>query len=375
MMEALTGVVRLRPGQARPRSVENQRPDWAQALVLGKPVGDVPGLLASLYSLCGHAHRLCAQLALHAAAGTGTPHPPGAERALQRETLCEHVRRIGLDWPVALAAPASRDAFAAAALKSLCACPALRPAGSPVSMQDTRRWLERHLLGMPAPDWLDRWNRDPHWLAAWSEAGKGWLPRLMHEARPLADWPLAAAEPLHVHAGAVSLRQLARCLVADGGYTRQPRWQGDCTETGTWTRLNDAGRALPATPWQRLGARVAELVRLALPDAPTRQGSGWLAFGALPISAGEGLAWVEMARGLLVHHARVDGAVVSGYRVLAPTEWNFHAEGAVAVALEGMRPSQDALAPRRIAALMAAYDPCVRFEVEPQALEQESVHA
>ncbi|MFT7774478.1 hypothetical protein [Roseateles sp.] len=371
MIDALTGVLRLRPGQARPRSVENRRPDLAEALVRGKPAGDVPGMLGSLFSLCGHAHRLCARMALDAAAGKTSPGMPGAERSLQCETLCEHVRRIGLDWPAALALPASRDAIAASALKSLRACPALRGADAP--LPDTRRWLERQLLAMPAQDWLERWNREPGWWAEWSAAGSGWLQRLVREARPAADWPVAAAEPLHAHAGAVSLRQLARSLSEDAGFTRRPRWQDDCAETGSWTRLNDAARALPATPWQRLGARLAELVRLTLPDAPGH-GGGWLSFGAQPIAAGEGLAWVEMARGLLVHYACLDG-VVAGYRVLAPTEWNFHAEGAVARALEGLAPTRDLEAQHRIAALMAAYDPCVRFEVELQALEQENVHA
>lgn len=371
MIDALTGVLRLRPGEARPRSVENRRPDLAEALVRGKAAEDVPGLLGSLFSLCGHAHRLCSQMALNAAAGEGASRKPEAERSLQHETLCEHVRRIGLDWPVALALPASRDVIAASALKTLRACPALRGAGAPLF--DTQRWLERQLLGMPAQDWLDRWNRQPGWWAEWSATGSGWLQRLVREVRPAADWPVAAAEPLHAHAGTVSLRQLARSLSEDAGFTRRPRWQDDCAETGTWTRLNDAARPLPATPWQRLGTRLAELARLTLPDAPGH-GSAWLSFGAQPIAAGEGLAWVEMARGLLVHHARLDG-VVAGYRVLAPTEWNFHAEGPVARALEGLPAAPSQEGQHRIAALMAAYDPCVRFEVESQPMKQESVHA
>ncbi len=368
-LDQLAGVLRLRPGQARPGSVLNNRPDWAGTLARGKAPAEVPALLASLYSLCGHAHRLCAQMALQAAAHGEVPADAGAARALQLETLCEHARRIGLDWPGALSPAATGDATL-----SLRCCPVLRSRDA--DARDTRLWLQRHLLGMPAADWLRGWEGAPGWWADWSATSHGWLPALVRSARSAADWPVAAAEPLHVHAGSVSLRQLAACLRESPGYTRQPRWQDDCAETGTWTRLHEAARALPATPWQRLGARVAELVRLSLPDEPGRSGSGWLAFGALQIAPGEGLAWVEMARGLLVHHAGLDGdGRVAAYRVLAPTEWNFHAEGAVATALETLRPAHGAFAQHRIAALMAAYDPCVRFELETQALQEEGAHA
>ena len=368
-LDRLAGVLRLRPGAPRPGSVRNERPDWAGTLARGRAPAEVPGLLASLYSLCGHAHRLCAQMALQAAQRGEAPVDAAAAQALQHETQCEHARRIGLDWPAALSPAAARDAAL-----SLQACPPLR--SREADPRDTRLWLQKHLLAMPAAEWLRGWEASPGWWADWSGTSVGWLPALVRDARAAADWPVAPAEPLHAHAGAVSLRQLAESLRATHGFSRQPRWQDECAETGSWTRLNDAAGAMPATPWQRLGARVAELVRLSLADEPARSGSGWLGFGALQVAPGEGLAWVEMARGLLVHHASLDEAGrVADYRVLAPTEWNFHAEGPVATALEQLRPTHGAFAQRRIAALMAAYDPCVRFEVETQTVEEERAHA
>ena len=109
--------------------------------------------------------------------------------------------------------------------------------------------------------------------------------------------------------------------------------------------------------WHRLGARLADLVHLALGDG--------LACGACTLGPGEGIAWTEMSRGLLVHWVRLedgpqapDTARAAAYRVLAPTEWNFHPHGALAEALRSRRLHA---AQARLAA--AALDPCIRFDI------------
>ena len=71
-----------------------------------------------------------------------------------------------------------------------------------------------------------------------------------------------------------------------------------------------------------------------------------------------------MARGLLIHWVELapgaaDNARVNSYRVLAPTEWNFHPRGALADSLRGGRPD----AARALLA-GAVLDPCVEFVVE-----------
>ncbi len=63
-----------------------------------------------------------------------------------------------------------------------------------------------------------------------------------------------------------------------------------------------------------------------------------------------------MARGLLLHWVALepDGSVAD-YRVLAPTEWNFHPGGALARTLAAL-PADAGDAARTLA---AAFDPCV----------------
>ena len=63
-MDWLAGALTVRPGVARPGNLLNTRPDWVARLTQGKPASTLPDLLSSLFNLCGHAHRLCASLAL-----------------------------------------------------------------------------------------------------------------------------------------------------------------------------------------------------------------------------------------------------------------------------------------------------------------------
>ena len=107
-----------------------------------------------------------------------------------------------------------------------------------------------------------------------------------------------------------------------------------------------------------MSARWLELVELAAADVEVAgQGRATLlASGALHLGTGQALAWCEMARGLLLHWVRLDVAgAVQDYRVLAPTEWNFHPEGALAQTVAAL-PVDDVTAARTLA---AAYDPCV----------------
>ena len=50
---------------------------------------------------------------------------------------------------------------------------------------------------------------------------------------------------------------------------------------------------------------------------------------------GTGLGLVESARGCLCHRVAVAAGRVSDYKILAPTEWNFHPEGPLTRGLLG----------------------------------------
>ena len=104
---------------------------------------------------------------------------------------------------------------------------------------------------------------------------------------------------------------------------------------------------------------VARLRELALLLA----GRSVPAIGAQTLPTG-GIAWVENARGLLIHQVQLDQDRVRSYRIVAPTEWNFHPGGALASALLGVAATDLDAVQRHAMRVVNSLDPCVACQVE-----------
>ena len=157
-----------------------------------------------------------------------------------------------------------------------------------------------------------------------SASGKVAKPSAALEARlgrPGADDFIAA--PLWASAPAESspfTRQSGQALVAD--LTRE---QGNGLLTRLAAQLVELAVILAGLP-----VRLAALA--AGGDGPGEKANG-IGGGAAKASLpdGVGLVQVQAARGLLVHRVAIQAGRVADYRILAPTEWNFHPQGAAAL--------------------------------------------
>lgn len=338
-IDRLAGRLALVPGGRPP--VRCERPMVGAAMMRrlaeGRPAALVPELLAAVFTLGATAQRGTARRAVRAAFGLRDDAAMQAREreALRQATLHEHLQRLALDLPARVPVP------------GLVPDPGwLRNLPQPA----TPAALQRQLFGLPPASWRQRWRQEgTGWLAKWCRGNTHpvarWFAAVQADAEACA-WP---CRPLAAEADAAAL---AAALRADPDFAERPRWQGAPAESGAWTR-GDA----PARPsaWYRLGARLAEVAALAEGEPP--------ATGALPLGGGEGIAWTTMSRGLLLHWVRLDdpgtdAARTTAYRVLAPTEWNFHPEGAFALALR-----DGAIAPGRAALAAASLDPCIDVEV------------
>lgn len=361
-MDGLTGRLLLSPG--RSDAIACERPMVGAALLgrltQGRHAALLPDVLASVFTLCADAQRSTSRRAVQAALGLAE-YPNDAARDARLIALHaaqEQLHRLALDLPsrsngAAVQAGWLRDA-------PVMALPRLHNGTLELALQSASAalpgWLEKRLLGMPVAEWLAAWQRDRgewlvHWCGQHDHPVAHWLSAVRPDAQA-AGWACRTLE-LSTQDG---LRAIGAAVEADANFPERPLWKGGPAETGPWTRAN---RVDPVhTVWDRLGARIADLARLALGQP--------LSCGALTLAEGVGLAWTEMSRGLLMHwvqlepgERRADNARVARYHVLAPTEWNFHPDGAFARWLAG---GTGTTAQVRLAA--AALDPCIEFKVE-----------
>ena len=163
---------------------------------------------------------------------------------------------------------------------------------------------------------------------------------------------------------------LVAAIDADEAFADAPDLQGTPLETGALARTADHPLVAAAiAAWgrgfgARLVARLVESARLLDSIEPAGGSTRPLDFGAAATGADAAIAWVQTARGLLVHRVRLAGDRIAGYRIVAPTEWNFHPRGAFASGASGLDASDARALEADVRRLVATLDPCVGVRYE-----------
>jgi hypothetical protein len=343
--------------------IQSSRPQLAQKLLAGRSPEEAANLSGLIFSLCGKAQRIAAEAACEAAQGVFADES-GNERetAVLLELAQEHAWRLLLNWPQQAGASLGIAPDMASLLL-------LRQAAvDPSRFADTLdALLQTTLLGEPAADWL---ARDLAGFDAWRRAGKTPVARLFAELGEGADVGISQAAllpPLWRLEDDVA-RDLAQRALEAPLFCAQPLWQDAPAETGAVARLSEQpllaawiaqrGRGAGA----RLLARLLELAALPVRLSASLPDTGPALVRAWPLGENGGLAGVETSRGLLLHVVQLQDGKVAQYRIVAPTEWNFHPDGPLAQALSGLAPGADLAARAQLVA--QSLDPCVAFGIE-----------
>lgn len=334
--------------------IRSNRPMAAQILK-GKTPAQVRQIVPLLFSVCGRAQGAAADTALQAAQNGVSKISATAEHMIVCEAMQEHLWRMMLDWPKLMGLARQEQRFAGwyALLRKIGA--------GEVDMGVFLHEFESDCLGIPVAEWsvLDSY----HLLQTWI--------RKTHS--PVAQLLGKLDELEHGRHGSSSIRLLPAWTATeanqacggrwDTAFSARPDWLGETAETGAWSYFED--NRLLHDVWQqsrskaltRLLSRVMDVIEMASGRAAPRMDV------ASPV-AGEGIAVVRTARGLLIHHVCLAAELVVGYVIVAPTEWNFHPGGAYTQDMLGLK-ERDAEYLQQLANIAAlSLDPCVAYEVE-----------
>ncbi len=328
-------------------------------LFTGRTPEEVLSLLPRLYTLCGQAHAAAARLALFPDSSPATE----TRRRVQIENLREHLLYLFVHWPEAgEQPPATGELAPALGLAS-------RQLAAPHETDTWRElvtWIETNVLGMPASDFL---ALDDAGLRSWAQQGSTLPARLLRDTQALPAVPEPTLRPLRRD----DLGAVARALTATDAarFVACPALDDGCRYTGPAAGEPPAAPEAALPPLGRhLAARLRTLARLCRSLASPEGADDSLFRTA-------GLACAETSRGLLVHRAKVTDGRVSDYRILAPTEWNFHPRGLAARWLARIETDDRTTLYRLASHIVRAIDPCVAFDIgidEPDQLP-EAAHA
>jgi uptake hydrogenase large subunit len=349
-------------------SIASSRTGLPPRLVRGRPAADVQRLVPLLFSICQRAQGAASAAAIAAAQGLEAPAREQQRQALDvtLEMLQEGVWRLLIDWPKSMGEPAQVPAVAS-----------VRHAGSAVVddgatldalllvADDT---LREHVYGVPADAWLA--STDLAALDRWIDTGATLPARLLRRVRDEAPGLGRSNVALMPDATLENLRRsLIDGLEADPEFERSPHWGGVPAETGALARQAGAPliAALLDSDGRTASARfVARLVELAvlMRDLRARSAGRIAAVRRHALHDGTGLGLAETARGLLLHRVQVERGLVTDYRIVAPTEWNFHTQGPLPQALAGLGAADHARLQRDARVVVQSLDPCVACRVE-----------
>lgn len=339
--------------------IGSNRPVLASDMLNGRKPAQVLGLLPTLYSLCGTAQGLAGLEAVENAAGiNASPAQRMARRALCLvEVIAEHAASVLRDWPPLL--DEAPDLTAVKPLRPLigAARKALYPAGDWAAPGGGRLVPDHHAL--------DEIIRR---LGEAASRGDLVADRLLGRIEDEDMEGFGAIPPsLMPEAGPPDLdERLAGD--DDGSYRARPFCGGAVFETGPLARLcrrplvaalmGQYGNGLMPRFAARMMEMAATLRELEDLTHDLCDDSGGL---APERTDGTGLGMVDAARGLLVHRVELREGVLHEYRILAPTEWNFHPEGPLA---QGLMGASGPGLQWRAALLAASLDPCVPYRIE-----------
>jgi Ni,Fe-hydrogenase I large subunit len=371
-------------GKATDVQIASTRPDAVAQVLLGKTPEQVLDTVPLLFTLCGNAQACAALAACRSALGLATE--PGIDSArdmlVQVETLREHAWRILLDWPGFVGLAPDKKALAALLKFDALFKRHLFRHGEAFKL-DSRLDIEADQLTrlicdletlidtaifhgrLTAFQDLSSESQLHSWLKQ-----NDTLPAKLLNYLYSRDWAAAGQNDTaclpELDTDTLNRQMEQEDLTV---FSREPHWQGRCFESTLLNRqlsqplISGLRRHYGNGLMVRMLARLMEVA--GMPSRLRRLSTQITDAASLPVqnaaADGIGLGQVQAARGLLIHRLELRQGRGLDYRIVAPTEWNFHTDGVVAHGLKQLQAESPSDLQRQADLYINAVDPCVQY--------------
>jgi len=351
--------------------IASTRPFAASRVLEGKTPAEAVAIVPRLFTICGSAQSAAAARAVE---GAGAPvDTAGSPLDVLLEAAQEYFWRLLIDWPQTMGHPI--DAASVSDVRRQIASRNGEPASASTlgrsELGDALSAIAaQKIYGTPPADWLTLGDADA--LLAWTDRGATTPARLL--GLLLHDMPHLGCSNVALMPAATRdalIRTVAPAMARQAEFSSAPTWDGNPVETGALARMQSQPlvAALAARDGNsvatRMTARLAELATLLVElCAQPGQERAIFELQGMPLARDEGLGAVQTARGLLLHRARLADGRVAHYQIVAPTEWNFHPDGALVRGLRTIVADDGAALLQRARLAVQALDPCVAFRIE-----------
>jgi hypothetical protein len=339
-------------------AISSSRSQIAQRLLAGHTPEKAFELVRIIFSLCGKAQGVASQTACDAALGRF----PNATELKTREIgvlielVLENARCLAMDWPKYNKEVGGVDLKGLIALR--------KSSTNNIDLFETlANFVAESLLGESPHTWI---TRDFSELIDWIELSEMPLARLFADLLSTQDVDTSQVVllPTIQDMNDAMLQNLALSALNTPNFCMRPLWDSQVAETGALSRMRDHPMLLE---WilnkgcgigARMLARLLELVQITMSIGFE---TGWLV-RSKSLGEGAGIAVVETSRGVLIHTVQLRSNVVSEYRIIAPTEWNFHPKGVLVNALKSLNVREDIESYAKL--FCQILDPCVAYNLE-----------
>ncbi|NVK19680.1 MAG: nickel-dependent hydrogenase large subunit [Methylocystaceae bacterium] len=379
--EKITLTLKIDKDLVQDVTITSDRSAMAARMLEGKSISEACALTPLLFSLCGTAQSQAGLQAFEQALGyiPSAAHKAVRRLLIQAESMGEHVMRLLMDWPqLAGLAP---DLNTIRDVRNLCGSfknhlfkdgQNDKVGGAPLGLDLAsiknhlvmlREKLVATIFHIPLADFLklSSQNAFNEWCNTSPTLPAQSLTTWMKQGKIDINWPELSPP--------ISFKSESLTEILDGGdadsFIAQPHVNNTPAETGPIMRQfkHPLITSLNNVTLARLAARLVDLAALNIQMAKTIEAleEDRELFHTKAIYKGTGC--VEAVRGKLIHRVWLDKEteIIKRYRILAPTEWNFHPHGALSKALR--RASIDGLKEKAALAILAL-DPCIGYDIQ-----------